>query len=102
VFVLVNLAYIPFDWHALAAAPIEEISPRTRRFARVRSLATLGTFILVMLVSLKSPSWGFGLVCCALLFYLRPEPPEAGHEGVNNVASSDAVPSQREPHESAA
>src|SRR5712672_249239 len=29
VFVLVNLAYIPFEWHALASAPVEEISART-------------------------------------------------------------------------
>lgn len=67
VFVLVNLAYIPFEWHALSAAPIEEISLRSRRFAKVRSGATLGTFVLAMLVSLQSPYWGFGLVCCALL-----------------------------------
>jgi len=73
VFVLVNLAYIPFEWHALAAAPIDEMSARTRRFAKVRSSVTLGTFVIAMLVSLKSPSWGFGLVCCALLVYLRPE-----------------------------
>ena len=75
VFVLVNLAYIPFEWHALSAAPIEEISLRTRRFAKVRSAATLGTFVFAMLVSLQFPYWGFGLVCCALLFYMRPEPP---------------------------
>jgi len=74
VFVLVNLAYIPFEWHALSVAPIEGVSLKTRRFAKVRSAATLGTFILATLVSLKSPLLGFGLVCCALLFYLRPEP----------------------------
>jgi len=77
VFVLVNLAYIPFEWHALSVASIEGISLKTRRFAKVRSAATLGTFILATLVSLKSPLLGFGLVCCALLFYLRPEPPGA-------------------------
>ena len=75
VFVLVNLAYIPFEWHALSAAPIEEIPLRTRQFAKVRSAVTLGTFTLAMLVTLQSPFWGFGLVCCALFFYLRPEPP---------------------------
>jgi uncharacterized membrane protein len=75
IFILVNLAYIPFEWHALSMAPIEEISLRSRRFAKARSAVTLGTFILAMLVSLQSPSWGFGLVCCALLFYLQPELP---------------------------
>ena len=54
VFVMVNLAYIPFEWHALALAPFDEISPQTRRFAKVRSSTTLGIFFLAMLVSLKS------------------------------------------------
>jgi uncharacterized membrane protein len=73
VFVLVNLAYIPFEWHALASAPVEEISARTQRFAKIRSLLTLGTFVIAMLVALKFPSLGFELICCALLVYLRPE-----------------------------
>jgi uncharacterized membrane protein len=102
VFVLVNVAYIPFEWHALSAAPIEEISLRTRGFAKVRSAATLGTFILAMLVSLLSSSWGFGLVCSALLFYLRPEPPWTGPEGVNNLASSNHVPLRHKPVDNAA
>ncbi len=97
VFVLVNLAYIPFEWHALASAPVEEISARTRRFAKVRSSVTLGTFIVAMLVSLKSPSLGFGLICCALLVYLRPELPGVGSKDVGKVPSSSASPPQREP-----
>ena len=83
VFVLVNLAYIPFEWHALASAPLEEISARTQRFAKIRSLFTLGTFVIAMLVALKFPSLGFGLICCALLVYLRPKAldsdEDAGH-----------------------
>ena len=79
VFFFVNLAYIPFEWHALASASFENIPARTRRFARVRSSVTLGIFGLAMPVSLKSPYLGFALVCCALLFYLRPEPPELGN-----------------------
>ena len=97
VFVLVNLAYIPFEWHALASASVEEISVRTRRFARARSSVTLGTFIVAMLVSLKSPSLGFGLICGALLVYLQPELPGVGSEGVGKVPSSSASPPQREP-----
>lgn len=75
VFVLVNLAYLPFEYHALSDAEGAEISSRTRRIIKVRSLVTLATFVIAMIVSLKFPSLGFGLVCCALLFYLRPEPP---------------------------
>src|SRR6266403_6093271 len=97
VFVLVNLAYIPFEWHALASASVEEISARTRRFAKARSSVTLGTFIVAMLVSLKSPSVGFGLICCALLVYLQPELPGVGREDVGKVPLSSAPPPQREP-----
>ena len=97
VFVLVNLAYIPFEWHALASASVEEISTRTRRFAKARSSVTLGTFTVAMLVSLKSPSLGFGLICCALLVYLQPELPGVGSEDIGKVPSSSASPSQREP-----
>jgi uncharacterized membrane protein len=97
VFVLVNLAYIPFEWHALASASVEEISTRTRRFAKARSSVTLGTFTVAMLVSLKSPSLGFGLICCALLVYLQPELPGVGSEDIGMVPSSSASPPQREP-----
>jgi uncharacterized membrane protein len=75
VFVLVELAYVPFERHVLAQAGVEEISPRTRRLTTVRSLVALGIFVIAMLVSLKVPFWGFGLTCCALLLYLRPQPP---------------------------
>ena len=87
VFVLVNLAYLPFERHALAQATDEEISTRTRRIARVHSSLTLGAFGTATLVALKFPSWGFGLVCCALLVYLRPEPLEIGDETAGRVAS---------------
>jgi uncharacterized membrane protein len=96
VFVLVNLAYVPFEGHALGFAPNEQISVQTRRFARARSSVTLGTFILAMLVSLKPPSLGFGLICCALLVYLRPELPGVGTEDPREVPSSSASPPQCE------
>ena len=89
VFVLVNLAFLPFEWYALGQAKDEEVSARTRRIAKVRSFSTLGTFFAAMLVSLKSPPWGFGLVCCGLLVYLRPEPPGIGGENAGNVAPSE-------------
>lgn len=98
VFVLVNLAYLPFERHALAQAKDEEISARVRRIVKARSFSTLGTFVSAMLVSLKFPLWGFGLVCCALFVYLRPEPPGSNGEDVDKVASSSGLPLQRELH----
>jgi uncharacterized membrane protein len=71
-FVLVELAYLQFEHHVLAQA-VDEISHRARQLARVRSFIALGLFLSAMLVSLKLPRLGFGLVCFALLLYLRPE-----------------------------
>jgi hypothetical protein len=63
----------------------------------MRSLLTLGSFIFAMLVSLKVPLVGFGLICCGLLVYLRPEVPGVGHENTGMAASSSATPPQCEP-----
>ena len=92
VFVLVNLAYIPFEWHALASAPVEEISARTQRFTKIRSLLTLGTFVIAMLVALKFPSLGFWLICCALLVYLRPEALGFSDEDAGHVETKSRSP----------
>jgi uncharacterized membrane protein len=74
VFLLVELAYLQFEHYALSQAALHEISQQTRRLARIRSLIALGLFLTGMLGSLKFPLCGFGLVCCAVLLYLRPEP----------------------------
>ena len=73
VFVLVNLAYRPFERESLAQVELEEISARMRRITLTRSFLTLGMFVIAMLLSLKFPWWGFGAVCCVLLVYLWPE-----------------------------
>jgi uncharacterized membrane protein len=78
VFVLVELAYLQFEHQTLSQALAGEISHQTRRLAKMRSVIAFGLFLTAMLVSLKLPQWGFGLVCCAVLLYLRPEPPRTG------------------------
>ena len=75
VFVLVELAYLNFEHHSLMRAELEEIPPRTRRLARLRSFVAFGVFITAMLSSLKFPRCAFAFVCCAVLLYLRPEFP---------------------------
>jgi uncharacterized membrane protein len=75
VFVLVELAYLQFEHHVLAQAVVDEVSHRARRLAQTRSLIAFGLFLTALLVSLKFPLCGFALVCCAVLLYLRPEPP---------------------------
>jgi uncharacterized membrane protein len=83
VFVIVELAFLQFEHHALANADDGDISHRTRRFAKIRSGLALGLFLTAMLVSLKFPYWGFGLVCCAVLLYLQPSPPGAKDESAD-------------------
>jgi uncharacterized membrane protein len=74
IFVLVNSAYVAFVWEVLAQAEVQEkVSARMRQITRVRSVVTLGIFVIAMVLSLKFPLWGFGLVSGVLFAYLRPE-----------------------------
>lgn len=75
IFVLVNIAYLAFQHEVLAQAAPRAISSRARWLSRARSLFTLVMFLLAMLISLRFPLFGFGLVCCVLFAYLRPEIP---------------------------
>ena len=68
-----ELGVLRFRVGVLAQAEVEEISARIRRVTLTRSFLTLGMFVIAMLLSPKFPLWGFGLVCCVLLVYLRPE-----------------------------
>jgi len=74
VFVMVNSAYVAFVWEVLAQAEVQKkVSPRMQQVTRVRSVVTLGIFAIAMVISVKFPLWGFGLVPCVLFAYLRPE-----------------------------
>lgn len=92
VFLLVELAYLQFEHHAHAQAVVEGVSHRIRRLAKVRSLIALGLFLSAMLVSLKFPLWGFGTVCCAVLLYLRPEPPGTRTDCTERVTRKIEIP----------
>ena len=74
VFVMVNSAYVAFVWEVLAQAEVQKkVSPRMQQVTRLRSVVTLGIFAIAMVISVKFPLWGFGLVPCVLFAYLRPE-----------------------------
>ena len=75
VFVLVDAAYLQFEHYALSQAVPQEISHQRRTLAKLRSRLAFGLFLAAMILSLKLPHWGFGLVCCAVLLHLQPEPP---------------------------
>ena len=71
---LVNFAYLAFAWEVLAQAEVQQsVSARMRQMIRARSFATLAMFVVAMVVSIWFPRWGFALICCILLAYLRPE-----------------------------
>ena len=78
VFVMVNIAFLGYQQEALSQATDNEVSPTTRRNTRVRALITLGIFATATCVAYWSPWFGFALVCCVLLIYLRPRVPGEG------------------------
>lgn len=82
-FVCVDIAYNVFEREVLARAKATQLSERTRRMARRRSLAVLAIFTTAMLVAFLAPRVGFALICGALLLHVRPEAP-GGRPGVTS------------------
>jgi uncharacterized membrane protein len=78
IFVLVNIAFLGYQQEALSQASDREVSPTTRHLTRGRALITLATFLSAACVAYWHPLPGFGLVCCVLLIYLRPQVPGEG------------------------
>jgi uncharacterized membrane protein len=74
-FVCIDIAYNVFEREVLARPDATQVSGRSRRLARRRSLVVLAIFTTAMLVALVAPGLGFGLICCALILHLRPEVP---------------------------
>jgi uncharacterized membrane protein len=72
-FVCIDIAFNVFEHQELARVDATQVSPRTRRMARRRSLVVLASFTTAMLVAFVAPRLGFGLICGALILHLRPE-----------------------------
>jgi TMEM175 potassium channel family protein len=72
-FVCIDIAYNVFEHEVLARAEAGELSARTRRLARRRSLIVLASFTAAMLVAFVAPLLGFGLICAALILHVRPD-----------------------------
>jgi uncharacterized membrane protein len=77
VFFLVNLSYISLCFELIDRPDREVLSPRMRSRMRLRATATLIVFAIAAIVALWHPLVGFGLACCCLVMYLRPQAP--GH-----------------------
>jgi uncharacterized membrane protein len=75
VFFLVNATYISLIWELLGRESVKDVSPRERKIMRFRSIITLCIFAAAAIVALKYPLAGFGMCCCCLIVYLKPEAP---------------------------
>ena len=72
-FVCVDIAYNVFERKILVRVADTQVSERTRRVARRRSLVVLAMFATAMLIAFVAPRLGFGLICGALILHLRPD-----------------------------
>ena len=76
IFFGVDFVYRQFEKDVFAQADDTQISPRSRRLARQRSLGTLLMFAAAAVVALFVPLLGLALIVSALALYLRPEIPD--------------------------
>jgi uncharacterized membrane protein len=81
IFVLVNATYVVLCREIIDRS--DRHSAESRRVMRLRSIATLVTFLIASLLSLKLPLWGLGLCCVCLAFYVSPEAPWAARKSVS-------------------
>lgn len=75
VFLLVNVTYLALVWETLFVKGEGGVSARARRLLHLRSFVTIALFTIAMIAAFWYPLTGFGIVCCCLLLYLRPELP---------------------------
>lgn len=96
-FVCIDLAYNFFEHEVLAHADDAQVSARTRRIARRRSLIVLMSFLAAMLAAFVAPRIGFALICVALILHLRPDVPMArqGAFGKKSAAPASSLRDDR-------
>lgn len=75
-FVLIEIAYLAFEYKSSLQATEKELPRQRRTIARVRSGIALAVFTLAAIVAFHSPRSGLALVCCVLLIYLSPRLPD--------------------------
>ena len=73
IFFATDFVYRVFEKEVFAQCADAELSPRSRRLARQRSLGTLLIFAAAAVVALFVPLLGLVLIFGALAMYLRPE-----------------------------
>jgi uncharacterized membrane protein len=76
VFLLVNVTYLWLVWETLSDRKNPVITRRAWRLLHVRSFITLTLFTSAIITAFWWPFLGFGMICCSLLLYVRPEIPD--------------------------
>lgn len=74
-FVCIDIAYNMFERQVLVGEEAAQVSARTRRMARRRSLIVLAIFTAAMLAAFVVPRVAFAMICGALILHVRPDPP---------------------------
>jgi len=72
-FIGIDIVYNVFEREVLIRAEATQVSERSRRVARRRSVVVLVMFMIAMLIAFAAPRLGFGLICAALILHLRPD-----------------------------
>src|SRR5215470_19527156 len=72
-FVCIDVAYNVFEREVFVGVATDQVSGRTRRIARRRSLGVFAIFTAAMLTAFVVPPVGFGLVRGALIPHLLPD-----------------------------
>jgi uncharacterized membrane protein len=72
-FVCVDIAFNIFERQVLRSAESAQVSERTRRLSRRRSLIVLAIFTTATLVAFFAPRIAFALICAGLLLHVAPE-----------------------------
>lgn len=73
VFFLVNLTYMILLYETLCSH-VEGTPPRRmRRILYYRCIITMAFFLVAMILAFWFPHWGFIIICCCLVLYLRPD-----------------------------
>jgi uncharacterized membrane protein len=73
VFFLVNATYIALIWELIGTG--DEITARTRKVMRIRSVSTLCLFGVAAIAGLRYPIVALSICICCLVVYLKPDPP---------------------------
>jgi uncharacterized membrane protein len=73
VFLLVNITYLCLIWQTMYVPKTSTVPGQLRKLLHRRSVFTITLFATAMIVASWLPYVAFGIICCCLILYLRPD-----------------------------